>query len=74
MYASWILKSNLYFLCFRLYDTAIRLGRLQADFKLQVDPDEYARENLKFGLVEVVYEWAKVFSHSSIQIHPTFFF
>ncbi|KAI3450303.1 hypothetical protein Pfo_006968 [Paulownia fortunei] len=43
----------------RLYDTAIKLGELQAKFKLQVDPQEYAQENLKFGLVEVVYEWAK---------------
>lgn len=45
----------------RLYDTAIRLGKLQAGFKLQINPEEYARDNLKFGLVEVVYEWAKVF-------------
>lgn len=44
----------------RLYDTAIRLGELQAHFKVAVDPQEYARDNLKFGLVEVVYEWAKV--------------
>ncbi|XP_051134448.1 DExH-box ATP-dependent RNA helicase DExH11 isoform X2 [Andrographis paniculata] len=43
----------------RLYDTAIRLGELQAKFKLAVDPQEYAHENLKFGLVRVVYEWAK---------------
>ncbi|XP_020086203.1 DExH-box ATP-dependent RNA helicase DExH11 isoform X3 [Ananas comosus] len=43
----------------RLYDTAIRLGELQAQFKVPVDPEEYARDNLKFGLVEVVYEWAK---------------
>nr|GLL30960.1 DExH-box ATP-dependent RNA helicase DExH11 isoform X2 [Ipomoea trifida] len=43
----------------RLYDTAIRLGELQAQFKLQIEPREYAEENLKFGLVEVVYEWAK---------------
>ncbi|XP_041998400.1 DExH-box ATP-dependent RNA helicase DExH11-like isoform X1 [Salvia splendens] len=43
----------------RLCDTAIRLGKLQAEFKVQVDPEEYARDNLKFGLVEVVYEWAK---------------
>lgn len=43
----------------RLYDTAIRLGKLQAEFKVQINPEEYARENLKFGLVEVVYEWAK---------------
>ncbi|OEL22541.1 DExH-box ATP-dependent RNA helicase DExH11 [Dichanthelium oligosanthes] len=43
----------------RLYDTAIRLGELQAQLKVPVDPQEYARDNLKFGLVEVVYEWAK---------------
>ncbi|KAK7305341.1 hypothetical protein VNO77_43246 [Canavalia gladiata] len=43
----------------RLYKTAIRLGELQAQFKLPINPDEYAQENLKFGLVEVVYEWAK---------------
>lgn len=46
----------------RLYDTAIRLGELQAQYNLQIDPEEYAQENLKFGLVEVVYEWAKVCS------------
>lgn len=43
----------------RLYDTALRLGQLQAQFNLQVDPEDYVKENLKFGLVEVVYEWAK---------------
>ncbi|GKV33028.1 hypothetical protein SLEP1_g41582 [Rubroshorea leprosula] len=43
----------------RLYDTAIQLGELQAQCKLQITPEEYAKENLKFGLVEVVYEWAK---------------
>ncbi|KAK8952045.1 hypothetical protein KSP39_PZI004339 [Platanthera zijinensis] len=43
----------------RLWDTAIRLGEIQSKFKLAVHPEEYAKENLKFGLVEVVYEWAK---------------
>ncbi|KAF5205630.1 Dexh-box atp-dependent rna helicase dexh11 [Thalictrum thalictroides] len=43
----------------RLYYTAIRLGKLQEHFKLQINPEEYAEDNLKFGLVEVVYEWAK---------------
>ncbi|ONI00016.1 hypothetical protein PRUPE_6G062900 [Prunus persica] len=43
----------------RLYNTAIRLGELQGHFKVQINPEEYARENLKFGLVQVVYEWAK---------------
>ncbi|KAI3857454.1 hypothetical protein MKW92_033091 [Papaver armeniacum] len=43
----------------RLYDTAIRLGELQAHFNLPISAEEYAQDNLKFGLVEVVYEWAK---------------
>jgi antiviral helicase SKI2 len=43
-----------------LYKTAIRLGDLQAQFNLPISPEEYAQENLTFGLVEVVYEWAKV--------------
>ncbi|VAI55656.1 unnamed protein product [Triticum turgidum subsp. durum] len=43
----------------RLYDTAINLGQLQKRHEVPVDPEEYARDNLKFGLVEVVYEWAK---------------
>ncbi|XP_059428943.1 DExH-box ATP-dependent RNA helicase DExH11 isoform X2 [Corylus avellana] len=43
----------------RLYDTAIRLGELQGLRKVQINPEEYAQDNLKFGLVEVVYEWAK---------------
>ena len=51
------------FLCIRLYDTAIRLGQLQKRHEVPVDPEEYARDNLKFGLVEVVYEWAKVYKH-----------
>jgi len=45
----------------RLYGTAIRLGELQDGFKVQINPEEYAKDDLKFGLVEVVYEWAKVF-------------
>jgi antiviral helicase SKI2 len=43
----------------RLLDTAIRLGQLQTENKINIEPQEYAQENLKFGLVEVVYEWAK---------------
>ncbi|RVW65895.1 Transposon TX1 uncharacterized 149 kDa protein [Vitis vinifera] len=40
-------------------DEEDRAGELQAQFKLQISPEEYAQDNLKFGLVEVVYEWAK---------------
>ncbi|KAE9591144.1 hypothetical protein Lal_00039818 [Lupinus albus] len=43
----------------RLYSTAIRLGECQVHFHLPINPEEYAQQNLKFGLVEVVYEWAK---------------
>lgn len=43
----------------RLYETAVRLGELQAHFKVAVNPEDYVNDNLKFGLVEVVYEWAK---------------
>ncbi|XP_078446524.1 RNA helicase, ATP-dependent, SK12/DOB1 protein [Wolffia australiana] len=45
--------------CDRLHRTALRLGELQARLGVPVVPDDYARENLKFGLVQVVYEWAK---------------
>ncbi|KAG9453871.1 hypothetical protein H6P81_006775 [Aristolochia fimbriata] len=43
----------------RLCETAIRLAELQAHFKVTVNPEDYVQDNLKFGLVEVVYEWAK---------------
>ncbi|KAL4188447.1 hypothetical protein AMTRI_Chr08g160190 [Amborella trichopoda] len=43
----------------RLYETAIRLGQLQEQYGLLIGAEEYAQDNLKFGLVEVVYEWAK---------------
>lgn len=43
----------------RMTATAIRLGKLQAKNGLTIIPEDYARDTLKFGLVEVVYEWAK---------------
>jgi len=43
----------------RLFNTAFRLGELQASFGLPINPKDYANDSLKFGLVEVVYEWAK---------------
>ncbi|KAI5065072.1 hypothetical protein GOP47_0019767 [Adiantum capillus-veneris] len=43
----------------RMTETAIRLGNLQAKYGLKIVPEDYARDTLKFGLVEVVYEWAK---------------
>ncbi|MBA0609301.1 hypothetical protein Godav_021378 [Gossypium davidsonii] len=59
VYFAEIILVNILIAILMLYDTAIRLGDLQAEFKLQITPEEYAQENLKFGLVEVVYEWAK---------------
>jgi hypothetical protein len=56
----WSMSLSYVSLFSRLYDTAIRLGKLQQQCKVAVEPEEYAQENLKFGLVEVVYEWAKV--------------
>lgn len=35
------------------------LGRLQQDHKLEIDPEENIKTNLNFGLVDVVYEWAR---------------
>ena len=35
------------------------LGRLQRDHGLPVDPEENVNLNLNFGLVDVVYEWAR---------------
>jgi antiviral helicase SKI2 len=43
----------------RLHNTALRLGEVQASFGLPINPEDYASDTLKFGLVEVVYEWAK---------------
>lgn len=35
------------------------LGRLQREHGLPIDPDENVKLNLNFGLVDVVYEWAR---------------
>jgi antiviral helicase SKI2 len=32
---------------------------VQVSFGLPINPEDYASDTLKFGLVEVVYEWAK---------------
>ena len=42
----------------RLEEIATRLGLLQAEAGLDIDPHEYVRSSLKGGLMEVVYEWA----------------
>lgn len=35
------------------------LGMLQQEHGLPMDPDENVKLNLNFGLVDVVYEWAR---------------
>lgn len=47
-------------LLLRLYSLTFYLGEVQAECQLPIIPEEYAAEKLKFGLMEVVYEWAKV--------------
>jgi antiviral helicase SKI2 len=44
--------------CDKLKIIATNLGQLQRDCGLEVDPNEYCENSLKFGLVHVVYEWA----------------
>ncbi len=44
--------------CHRMKMIAKHLGQLQKQHGLDVDPEEYADNSLKFGLVHVVYEWA----------------
>eukprot|EP00897_Mesotaenium_endlicherianum_P000213 jgi/Mesen1/10192/ME000766S09561 len=43
----------------RLYETALQVGEVQKSYGLSIDPEEYAALTLQFGLMEVVYEWAK---------------
>ncbi|ORZ29632.1 DEAD/DEAH box RNA helicase, partial [Catenaria anguillulae PL171] len=41
-------------------DTARRVMTIQAEFGIDgADPDLYLKTNLRYGLVEVVYEWAR---------------
>ena len=44
--------------CEQMKTIATNLGMLQKELGLEVDPGEYCDNNLKFGLVHVVYEWS----------------
>ena len=44
--------------CEQIRAIAMRLGMMQRDHGLDVDPKDYCEGCLKFGLVHVVYEWA----------------
>lgn len=54
--------------------TARNLGYIQANLNVNIDPDEYVQDNLKFGLVEVVYEWAKVCYIKPFASYPILYF
>jgi antiviral helicase SKI2 len=52
------LPRNLIRCCNRIKSIAYDFGALQKNHGLLVDPVDYVDEVLKFGLVQVVYEWA----------------
>jgi len=54
-----MLGADLAAACQRIKDLALLAGALQKECGMDIDPQEYTRDILKFGLVEVVYEWAK---------------
>jgi len=45
--------------CETMRSIALRLGQLQKEHGLEIDPEEYRASSLKFGVVHVVYEWAR---------------
>ncbi|GMH32178.1 hypothetical protein BSKO_00012 [Bryopsis sp. KO-2023] len=45
--------------CQSLYDLCLSCAMSQQDHGLDLDPVQHCEETLNFGLVEVVYEWAK---------------
>lgn len=42
-----------------LTDLATKLGALQVDMGVPITPQEYVDSNVQYGLMEVVYEWAR---------------
>ncbi|KAF0706483.1 hypothetical protein AaE_014085, partial [Aphanomyces astaci] len=38
---------------------ALSLGLIQLEAHLEIDPNEYVKSTLNFGLMEVVYEWSR---------------
>ena len=44
--------------CERMKTVARNLGTLQKENGVNIDPEEYIEEAMKFGLVHVTYEWA----------------
>lgn len=50
----------------RVVDIARGLGALQARHGLPTSPDDFAKANLNFGVVDVVYDWARGVPFSEI--------
>jgi len=42
-----------------LVNTAISLANIQIEYGLKLSPHEYVKSNIKWGLMQVVYEWAR---------------
>lgn len=53
------LTENLQAACDNLWQLAYTFGMKQTECGLPMDPNEFCKEILNFGLVEVVFEWAK---------------
>jgi antiviral helicase SKI2 len=54
-----VLPARLVEACASLEQLAMTAGEMQLQCGLDISADDYCRQALKFGLVEVVYEWAK---------------
>ena len=52
--------------CERMHNIAMELGQLQKDHGLIIEPKDYADNALNFGLVHVVYDWARGLPFSNI--------
>ena len=52
-----------------LTDLAIEIGETQEQCKMHLPPEDYVRSCLNFGLVRVVYDWARGLPFSEICDH-----
>jgi antiviral helicase SKI2 len=52
--------------CEAMKKIALNLGQLQNEHGLMIDPIDYCKSSLKFGLVHVVYDWAMGVPFSNI--------
>jgi antiviral helicase SKI2 len=60
------LPQNILDTCELMKEIATKLGATQKSHGLNIDPNEYCDNSLKFGLVHVVYEWAMGVPFSNI--------